>query len=183
MEDGWPNRGGWRLTEFAMRYYATIDGVRHEFEIEELAGGISRLKLGDEEFHLDLRRVGPASFSILAEDRSFDFDVARDGPETAVASRDGVTRVTLVDPRRAMPGAEGGREVAGRAEIRAMMPGRVINVMVNPGDQIIAGQGLLVVEAMKMENEIKAPKAGVVADVKVVAGQTVEKNELLVIIE
>jgi biotin carboxyl carrier protein len=64
-----------------------------------------------------------------------------------------------------------------------MMPGRIINVLVKPGDEIAHHQGVVVVEAMKMENELKAPKAGKIVEVKVEPGQTVEKGELLVVIE
>jgi len=63
------------------------------------------------------------------------------------------------------------------------MPGRVVNVLVSPGDEVKDGQGIVVVEAMKMENELKSPKAGKVVEVKVVAGQTVEKGELMIVIE
>ena len=63
------------------------------------------------------------------------------------------------------------------------MPGRVVNVLVAAGDEVKAEQGMIVVEAMKMENELKSPKAGKVVEVKVVAGQTVEKGELMIVIE
>jgi biotin carboxyl carrier protein len=94
-------------------------------------------------------------------------------------------RVTLVD---AVRGAhrirtERASQAAGPAEIKAMMPGRIVNVLVDPGDDVINQQGLIVVEAMKMENELKSPKAGKVVEVKVSPGQTVEKGEVLIIIE
>jgi len=73
--------------------------------------------------------------------------------------------------------------ITGRVELKAMMPGRVVNVLVKPGDEVTADQGVLVVEAMKMENELKAPKAGKVIEVRVSAGQAVEKGEILAVIE
>ena len=63
------------------------------------------------------------------------------------------------------------------------MPGRVVNVLVAAGDEVKADQGIIVVEAMKMENEVKSPKAGKVVEVKVVAGQAVEKGQLMIVIE
>jgi biotin carboxyl carrier protein len=63
------------------------------------------------------------------------------------------------------------------------MPGRVVNVLVAVGDEVKAQQGIVVVEAMKMENEVKAPKAGKVVEIKVVAGQAVEKGQLMIVIE
>ncbi len=168
-----------------MRYLATIDGEEHAFEIEELAAsGAFRIRMGGREFEADLRQVGPASFSIIVGARSFDFDVVREADETVVSSRGGVTRLTLEDAARRLTRSAGGaRQVSGRAEMRAMMPGRVISVLVKPGDQVEQNQGVVVVEAMKMENELKSPKPGKVVEVKVTAGQTVEKGELLVVIE
>ncbi len=168
-----------------MRYFASLDGADQEFEVEPLGNGDAyRLRLGDRQYDLDVRRVGASSFSILIGLRSFDFDVFRDGDELVIASREGVARVAITDAaRRAPAGATARAHQRGRAEMRAMMPGRVVNVMVVAGDEVEAGAGVLVVEAMKMENELKAPKSGKVIEVKVVAGQTVEKNDLLVIIE
>lgn len=169
-----------------MRYLATMQGAEHDFEFEELGGHSYAVRMGERRFELDLRRVGAGSFSVLIGHRSFDFDVTPDGDELIVASRVGAWRVGLVDERRrAMREAEGrlGRKVSGRVELKAMMPGRVVNVLVKPDEQVAAGQGVLTVEAMKMENEIKSPKAGRVVEVRVAAGQTVEKGELLAIIE
>jgi len=100
-----------------------------------------------------------------------------------VASRGGATRVTLVDAARKsrQPGARA--QAAGKASLKAMMPGRVVNLLVNVGDTVAAHQGVAVIEAMKMENELKAPKAGKVTEIKVAPGQTVEKGALLLIIE
>jgi len=68
-------------------------------------------------------------------------------------------------------------------EIKSAMPGRVVNVLVAVGDEVKADQGIIVVEAMKMENEVKAPKAGKIVEVKVAAGQAVEKGQLMIVIE
>jgi biotin carboxyl carrier protein len=168
-----------------MRYLATIDGVEQELEIEELAtAGTFEIHFGEKKVEADLRQVGPASFSVIIGNRSFDLDVVGDGEGIVVSSRDGVTRLTLEDAaRRLMRSGGKSREVSGKVQMRAMMPGRVVSVLVQIGDEVKADQGVLVVEAMKMENELKSPKAGKVTEVKVVAGQTVEKGELLIVIE
>jgi biotin carboxyl carrier protein len=167
-----------------MRYLATLDDAEHEIELEEISAESFAITFGGRRFDADLRKVGPDSFSILIDGRSFDLDVARDGDAIVVASRSGSTRLTIVDAaRRASRGASNKREVSGRIEIKAGMPGRVVAVLVAPGDEVQSGQGVVTVEAMKMENELKSPKAGKVTEVKVVAGQTVEKGELLVVIE
>lgn len=75
-----------------------------------------------------------------------------------------------------------GRQRAGAGEVKAPMPGLVLRVLVEPGQQVVAGAGLAVLEAMKMENQIKAPAAGVVSEVRVAAGTAVEKGQVLVVL-
>ena len=78
-------------------------------------------------------------------------------------------------------GTEGVSKKASR--VRAQMPGKIVRVMVKPGDQVVAGQALLVMEAMKMENEIKASINAEIKEVKVVAGQAVESGADLVLLK
>jgi biotin carboxyl carrier protein len=78
---------------------------------------------------------------------------------------------------------QAGAGSAGEQRVAAPMPGRVVRVLVAPGDEVRAGQGLVVVEAMKMENEIRSPKGGRVKEVAVHGGQSVESGKLLVVIE
>jgi biotin carboxyl carrier protein len=70
----------------------------------------------------------------------------------------------------------------GPTTVRAIIPGRVVSVAVTPGDTVTAGQRLLAVEAMKMENELRAPRDGVVERVEASVGQTVELGDALVVI-
>jgi len=90
----------------------------------------------------------------------------------------------VVDERtkaiRAMAGVE---ETASAGTLVAPMPGMVVRILVEPGQTVAAGQGVIVVEAMKMENELRSPAAGVVAHVAVSAGQAVEKGALLIVFE
>jgi hypothetical protein len=108
-----------------MRYLAILDGNEHEIEIEELAADSFSIRFGENRFEADLRRVGPVSFSVIIDNRSFDFDVARDGEETVVASRSGSTRLTVADAARRTARAAGKRrEVSGRVDISDAGPGR-----------------------------------------------------------
>src|SRR5260370_33441846 len=111
------------------KYMATLAGADHTLEVEELAANSLRIKLGADQFDVDVRRVGPASFSILVDNRCFDLDVIPDGDEIIVASRGGTTRVTLVDTaRRSRRGVGAARaQASGRADVRAMRPGRCAN--------------------------------------------------------
>jgi biotin carboxyl carrier protein len=93
--------------------------------------------------------------------------------------------VEVLDARtrhiRGLVGA--GRAQDGRVQVKAPMPGLVMQVLVEPGETVVAGQGLVVLEAMKMDNELKAPAEGRVVAVAVTAGQAVEKGTLLVVVE
>lgn len=161
-----------------MRYYVTIGDETHEVELTadgvridgrahaaDLAhrdeGGEAHLRLGDRGFPLLARR-------------------AKDGWWIQVAGRE--FRVRVEDERthaiRQLAGETGG-EAAG-VDLRAPMPGLVVKVLVEPGQRVEAGTGLVVVEAMKMENELRSEGAGTVATVEVEAGQTVNRDDVLV---
>jgi biotin carboxyl carrier protein len=88
----------------------------------------------------------------------------------------------VFDPRDLRPG-QGATANRGRQEIAASMPGKVIRVLVAPGDTVEEGQGLVVVEAMKMQNEMKSPKSGRVAEIRARPDATVVAGEVLVVVE
>ncbi len=94
-----------------------------------------------------------------------------------------VTLTAVVDGRRFRRGGGGPAPVAGEQRVTAPMPGRVVRIMVKAGDEVAVRQGLVVVEAMKMENELASPKAGRVKEVAVTEGMSVESGRLLVIVE
>ncbi len=91
------------------------------------------------------------------------------------------TRAVLRERASRVRGAVAG--AGGPLEIRAIIPGRVASVAVNPGDRVEAGQTLLAVEAMKMQNELRAPRSGTVARMPATTGATVELGDVLVVLE
>jgi biotin carboxyl carrier protein len=93
-----------------------------------------------------------------------------------------VFRVEVFDPRGLRAREQGG-ESRGRLKILAPMPGRVIRVLVELNQEVETGQGLIVVEAMKMQNEMKSPRAGKVVEVKTAPGAAVSAGEVLAVIE
>ena len=95
-----------------------------------------------------------------------------------------VTVLGRDQPGRGGRDGEAGKDEAGRAQrtIVAPMPGRIVRVLVKPDDAVAARQPLVVVEAMKMENELRAPRAGTVAEVRVAEGASVEANTVLVVL-
>ena len=96
---------------------------------------------------------------------------------------DGRTATATVNGRRRGHGGDSGAHTHGDQPVVAPMPGRVVRVLVAPGEQVSARQGVVVVEAMKMENELRAPKGGRVKDVSVSPGTSVEAGRVLVVIE
>lgn len=127
--------------------------------------------------------VEPGTYSILLEGRSYEVRVGRSADGEIWTQTAGLrSSVALRDPRNG--GANGsGSQRSGVATIKAPMPGKVIRLLVSEGTAVEAGQGLVVVEAMKMQNEMKAPRAGVVKALKTKEGATVAAGETLLVLE
>jgi biotin carboxyl carrier protein len=123
--------------------------------------------------------LGRNDFSVLSGSRSFQVSVLPNG-EVSVNGQ--VFNVEIVDPR-SFRGRQANGTAGGKRTITAPMPGRVIRVLVEPGQSVDAGQGLIVVEAMKMQNEMKAPQAGTVTQIKTSVGATVTAGDVLLVIE
>jgi biotin carboxyl carrier protein len=137
-------------------------------------------------YQLEVRQFDPHAVLLFENGRVFEFRI---NPHHAshnvfdVAVRGGHHLVTVIDPRRLRTDEDSDRHNHGTAEITAQMPGKVVRVLVEVGEEVEAGTGLVVVEAMKMQNEMKSPRAGTVVSIKVSAGDTVEAGTLLAVIE
>jgi biotin carboxyl carrier protein len=118
--------------------------------------------------------------------RSYDVSIESRGRGDRIVHVDGQTVPVSLMNARALVTRRRDTSVASHAgvtSVAAMMPGRVVRVLVEPGDRVAARQALVVVEAMKMENEVRSPRAGSVRDVRVAAGASVEAGDVLVVIE
>jgi biotin carboxyl carrier protein len=130
----------------------------------------------------DIVAVEPGVYSVLVDGRSYEARV-EESDGCAIVFIDGHrVEVEIRDPRRwsrqtGRPGVEG------RSNVAALMPGKIVRLLVAEGDTVSAGQGLLVMEAMKMQNEMKAPKAGRVVSLTAREGATVAAGEVLAAIE
>jgi biotin carboxyl carrier protein len=122
--------------------------------------------------------VEPGVYSVLAEGRSWEARVT--GDEISIG--DHRFSFEIEDPRQwKRTGA--GAEAHGRASILAPMPGKIVRILVKVGDAVVAGQGIVVVEAMKMQNEMKAPKDGSVTAIQVKENDSVTAGAVLAVIE
>ena len=131
---------------------------------------------------LDAAEIEPGRWSLLFDDQQKSHEVlVRPGQAGGLTVHvDGaVVPVRLLDPRRRRQAGATGPGGSGPVRVTAPMPGRVVRVLVTPGQAVTARQGLVVVEAMKMENELRAPRDGTVAELRVREGGTVEAGALL----
>lgn len=173
-----------------MTFDIEVNGSIHPVSVER-DGDLYRVSIDGRTRVVDLARVDRSTLSLIfARERPTSHEVAiaqrLEPGELEVHVRAGVVYARLeaknratrraagIDPFSAAPGAQ---------EIVAPMPGKVIRVLVAPGDQVTARQGLVVVEAMKMENELRSPKDGRVTDVRVQQGMSVEAGRVLVVVE
>jgi pyruvate carboxylase subunit B len=138
----------------------------------------------DEVIELELEEIGPGRYLLRDGLRLFDVIVGSQGSALRVTRR-GVSHVVeLIDERRAARAAvRNGVAKQGGCSITSPMPGKVIRCLVSQGQAVKAEQGLIIVEAMKMENELRAAGDGLVKAILVQQGQTVEAGQQLVLIE
>ena len=130
----------------------------------------------------DAVEIAPGIFSILLNGRSLEVRVDPHPEGLRVHTGHREFPVKVIDPR-AWHGARGGAaEAEGRQQIVAPMPGKVVRLLVKQGDAVEAGRGLLVVEAMKMQNEIRSAKSGTVERLLVSEGDAVNSGQLLAVV-
>jgi biotin carboxyl carrier protein len=174
-----------------MRYSVMIDGARHDIEIERDIANQWQVRLDGRLLAADLAHIDDIHLSLRLDDHSFDI-VLRAKPQDNESSDtrayeviiDGTPyNIDLVDERRrALTGLTQKSANTGDIIIKAPMPGLVINVLVTPGDTVKQNQRVAVLEAMKMQNDLVAPRAGIVRAVKTQIGQAVNQGEALIVI-
>ncbi|MBM3737960.1 MAG: biotin/lipoyl-binding protein [Acidobacteria bacterium] len=126
----------------------------------------------------DFIEVEPGVYSVIREGRVL--EVRLDGKWAWAGGHR--FEIEVIDPRE-MTESKNGSARQGRLEITAPMPGKVVRVLAEEGSEVTAGQGILVVEAMKMQNEMQSPKAGRLVSVRVEAGSAVAAGEVLAVVE
>jgi biotin carboxyl carrier protein len=170
-----------------MRYFATFAGSPKEriVDLEPLEGSLFRVSVdGAAPKVIDARHLEGHVVHLLVDGKSHEVDLEEDGESLNVLVDDNVLRVDVLDERRRrLKQARGKFSVAGPQTIRAPMPGKIVKILVKAGDSVVEGQGVIIVEAMKMENELRAPKGGKVSGIFVTEGQTVENRANLIAIE
>ena len=169
-----------------MKFEVLISGVggqrKHTVELERSGRGYS-ISLDGQVIQADAAIVAESTVSVLIAGQGFEVQVTP-SPDGHLRLQSGAHEFTAVleDPR-AWPGRRHAAwEAEGRQQIVAPMPGKVVRLLVATGDEVDAGQGLVVVEAMKMQNEIRSPKKGRVERLEVKEGQPVNAGEILCVV-
>jgi biotin carboxyl carrier protein len=171
-----------------MTFDIDVNGRNRMVSVERAADGRYRVVVDGRPHDVDAARVGSFGLSLLLDG---DSGVSREvevapagGPGEMLVRIDGRIVAATVNGRRTGRAAiDGGTLARGVQSVVAPMPGRVVRVLVAAGDAVTARQPVVVVEAMKMENELRSPKAGRVRDVAVAAGDSVEAGRVLIVIE
>ena len=149
----------------------------------ESDGGAWRVTLDGRPVAVDAAEIAPNTLSILLDGQSFEINVTP-SPDGKLKLQTGSREFTaeVVDPRAWSGRRHGSVEAEGRQQIVAPMPGKVVRLLVRESDRVEAGQGLLVVEAMKMQNEIRSPKSGIVERLFAKEGQPVNAGDVLCVV-
>ena len=164
-----------------MKYEATIDGRNIAIELEERDGRVSAT-IERRAYNLEVSRPEKGVYLIFAGGQTYEAHVWADKRNTMqVKLRGRRFEANIVDRRHRKLATEHCAE--GRQNLISPMPGKVVRIMLAVGAEVTAGQGVVVVEAMKMQNEIKSPKPGRVVEVRISEGETVDANQVLAIVD
>ena len=166
-----------------MKYQVQLAGRTRLVELAR-QNGAWKISLDGNALDADAVEVAPNTFSVLLNGESHQIRIAPH-PDGSLTLHTGLAeyRAQVADPRTWRGRRHGTLEAEGRQQIVAPMPGKVVRLLVNEGDTVEAGQGLLVVEAMKMQNEIRSPKSGKIEKLLAVEGQAVNAGEVLAWVE
>ncbi len=168
-----------------MKVYLEIAGERREIQLERAADGLYRAVLDGRAVEVHAEELRPGVLSLLMDGRAY-----RVVAEETVESEDWAVHVgrerfayRMDDPRSLRSRLRANEHGDGPRTLKASMPGRVVRVLAAEGDAVTVGQGVLVIEAMKMQNEVKSPKDGVVARLLAAPGDAVGAGQDLAVIE
>lgn len=168
-----------------MTYSADFQGKTHRVAVTA-TGSPASVQFDETTYEVDFTPIVGGLFSLLVKGRSYEIDVVEEGEGVLAIWVEGEPhRIEFQEEgKRPRKGARAAGQVkGGRQTIVAPMPGKVVKLLVTPDQEVSAGQGVIVVEAMKMENELKASGPGVVKEIRVREGAGVAGGDVLVVIE
>src|SRR5262249_28501150 len=165
-----------------MKHTARIGDESLEIELIRIDGGTIDAIVGGKTYRLEAEAVEPGVYWLQWNHRSIEVSVIPSGDAYVVSVGSQHVEVEIIDARTALRKAAHHAH-SGTVELRAPMPGKVVKVLVSEGGTVEINQGLLVIEAMKMQNELKSPKKGIVRKLGVKEAAAVNAGDLLAIVE
>ncbi|MBI1746055.1 MAG: biotin attachment protein [Acidobacteria bacterium] len=165
-----------------MKVIAKVAGQTVPIEVTRV-GGAYAVAFGDKRYAVDARALHSDTYLLLIDHRVHEAVVLREKERRTIHLGGEVFTVEMVDPREHDRRESATKPESGRRAITAQMPGKVVRVLVHVGDVVDRNQSLLVLEAMKMQNEIKAPRAGRICQLAVAAEMAVNAGDLLLVVE
>ena len=165
-----------------MKYTALIGDKEVEVELGNGSGASVRARIAGRNYEITFHEVEPGVFWFSDGNRSVEAAVIANAEGYTVAMGSRYVKLELLDGRSVLR-RSAQRAHGGLAELHAPMPGKVVKILVEEGSTVKANQGIVVIEAMKMQNEMRSPKAGTVQKIPVEEGTTVEAGALLAVVE
>ena len=165
-----------------MKLQAQVGDVSETVEIKRDGREVTAT-IGGREYVLDVSEPQSGVFLIKNGTRIFETAVSEANGHFITTVKGQEFDIKITDPKRLRSAAGDDAELTGKAEIISAMPGKVVRLLVAVGDVVAKGDGVIVVEAMKMQNEMKAPKDGTVTAIKTAEGDTVAAGDVLLVIE
>ncbi|MCY4545950.1 MAG: hypothetical protein OXD39_11995 [Gemmatimonadetes bacterium] len=166
-----------------MSYLVTIHGTTYSVSLDDGDGRVA-LSIDGRQLDIDMASIhGDQLYSLLIDGRSYTAVETTQGEQREITVNGVSSAVAVEDEELArLRGQVKSRRRAGGEQIKAPMPGRIVSIAAAVGDTVESGQGVVVIEAMKMENELRAHARGIVKEIRVGEGDTVDKNTVLVVI-
>ena len=165
-----------------MTYEIAIDGKNHKLELEKVDGRW-QCTLDGEKVNVDAVIARPNVLSLIVDGQAYEVKRERTATDLHMWVKSARFAVDVRDPRSLRSRRAAGGGVEGPQKMQAPMPGKIVRILAPAGTQVTAGQGVLVIEAMKMQNELKSPKDGTVKQIVVSEGTSVSAGEVLAIVE
>lgn len=168
-----------------MKLQAELNNEKHEISLKQTGENVSA-EVDGRAYELEASEVEPNVYLLKHANKIYQIFVApneKPNEPFAVTVGNNNFEIKLIDPKRMRSAAGAGENADGAAEIKTAMPGKVVRVLTEAGAEIKAGDGVIIVEAMKMQNEMKSPKDGTVKEIRFAEGATVNAGDILAVIE
>jgi len=168
-----------------MKLQAEIGDAKHELDIKRDGENVYA-DIDGRNYELEASQPEPNVYLLKHENKVYEIFVSpneKAGEPYQVRAGMHDLEIKLIDPKRLRGTGSSDALADGVAEIKTAMPGKVVRILVEKGTEVKKGEGVVVVEAMKMQNELKSPKDGIIKDIRIAEGATVSAGDVLLSIE